>query len=280
MYIGQNIARIRKEQKITQEELGERVGVSNQAVSKWENGNASPDISLLPMIASALHVSLQELFESENVKTINKIAADDYPVFALDELRKSFFCHSRCRFLPGGKTEDEQLRYQREQLKNGEMLGCISNKNGAVVIRDGFAFIDTNFKDGDIWRFCTAEFGSILKALSDPSVRKTVAYIYAEGFKRSKTSHAVFSLTEIKESCDLTEEAAVSAVNLLLAAKIITGFGNKDKKIVYSASFSKLLYVTEILRLAEMLYEEEVWLVVRDSSVITDYSFEACADQK
>jgi len=77
------------------------------------------------MIASALHVSLQELFESENVNLPQKVTADDYPAFAFDELHKSFFVNSSCRFLPGGQTENEQFECQKKMLKNGEMLGCI-----------------------------------------------------------------------------------------------------------------------------------------------------------
>ena len=277
MYIGQNIARIRKEQKITQEELGERVGVSNQAVSKWENGNTSPDISLLPMIASALRVSLQELFESDNV-TSKKVTADDYPGFVFDELHKSFFVNSACRFLPGGKTDGEQFEYQKSILKNGEMLGCISNKSGAVVIKDEFAFIDTKYKE-DVEDVFSVENASIIKRLSEPNVRKVLASVYSDGFKRSKNSHAEFSLPEITESCSLSEEATLDALNALSGIRIISSYQDKDKKTVYTFSVQKLLYALEIFRLAQMLLNEEVWLVIRDSSMISDYAFEACKKQ-
>ena len=56
-----NLRRIRKEKKITQEQLAEFVGVSPQAVSKWEM-NSFPDASLLPKIAEKLEVSIDELF--------------------------------------------------------------------------------------------------------------------------------------------------------------------------------------------------------------------------
>ena len=177
--------------------LGERVGVSNQAVSKWENGNTSPDISLLPMIASALNVTLQELFESDNDKIIKKITADDYPAFAFDELHKSFFINSTCRFLPGGQTESKQFDYQKNMLKNGDMLGCISNKSGAVVIKDEFAFIDTKYKESGEDVF-SVENASIIKWLSEPNVRKVLASVYSDGFKRSKNSHAELSLPDNK----------------------------------------------------------------------------------
>ena len=59
--IGANIAKFRKEKKITQEQLASFVNVSAQAVSKWENGGM-PDCELLPKIADCLQVSIDALF--------------------------------------------------------------------------------------------------------------------------------------------------------------------------------------------------------------------------
>jgi transcriptional regulator with XRE-family HTH domain len=70
--IGQTILHLRKEKSITQEQLGIMIGVSAGAVSKWETGNSTPDISLLAPLARALNTSLdillsfqQELSETE-----------------------------------------------------------------------------------------------------------------------------------------------------------------------------------------------------------------------
>ncbi len=62
--IGEKIAKYRKEKGYTQEQLGELVGVSGQAVSKWENGGV-PDTYLLPTISKALDVSIDALFDVE-----------------------------------------------------------------------------------------------------------------------------------------------------------------------------------------------------------------------
>lgn len=59
--LGLNIARYRKEQNITQQELANRLNISYQAVSKWENGQTSPDLYLLPSIADILNVSIDRL---------------------------------------------------------------------------------------------------------------------------------------------------------------------------------------------------------------------------
>jgi transcriptional regulator with XRE-family HTH domain len=59
--MGKRIMQLRKEKGYTQEQLAEKVGVSAQAVSKWENDVSCPDISILPQIAEVLGVSTDEL---------------------------------------------------------------------------------------------------------------------------------------------------------------------------------------------------------------------------
>ena len=60
--IGERIAYYRRLSAMTQEELAERLNVSAQAVSKWEQKINSPDIMLLPEIADVFNVNIDELF--------------------------------------------------------------------------------------------------------------------------------------------------------------------------------------------------------------------------
>ena len=60
---GKFIAELRKEKGMTQEQLGERLGVNSRSVSRWENGHGMPDISLLLTLADVLGVTVQELLE-------------------------------------------------------------------------------------------------------------------------------------------------------------------------------------------------------------------------
>lgn len=66
--IGTQIAALRRQRGMTQEQLGSQVGVSAQAVSKWENGGA-PDVELLPALADRLGVSIDTLFGREQRET-------------------------------------------------------------------------------------------------------------------------------------------------------------------------------------------------------------------
>ena len=63
--IGEKICELRKSLSLTQEKLGEQLGISNQAVSKWENGDAMPDILILPKLCEILGITIDALFEAE-----------------------------------------------------------------------------------------------------------------------------------------------------------------------------------------------------------------------
>lgn len=63
--LGKRIATRRREKGMKQDELAERLGVSPQAVSKWENDQTCPDISLLPSLAKILGVSIDELLSGK-----------------------------------------------------------------------------------------------------------------------------------------------------------------------------------------------------------------------
>ncbi|MCL2774538.1 MAG: DUF2807 domain-containing protein [Oscillospiraceae bacterium] len=59
---GERIAVLRKNKNMTQDELAQRLGVTSQAVSKWENSLSYPDIEIIPTICSILEVSLDDIF--------------------------------------------------------------------------------------------------------------------------------------------------------------------------------------------------------------------------
>jgi transcriptional regulator with XRE-family HTH domain len=65
--IGQFIKERRKEKKLTQEELADKLRVSNRTISKWENGNSIPDYSIINDLCTALDVSINELLSGERV---------------------------------------------------------------------------------------------------------------------------------------------------------------------------------------------------------------------
>lgn len=63
--LGKKINQLRKEKGLTQDYISERLGVSPQAVSKWENDISYPDITLLPELAKILEVTVDELLSDK-----------------------------------------------------------------------------------------------------------------------------------------------------------------------------------------------------------------------
>lgn len=71
--LGEKIRSLRKGKNISQEVLAQYLGISFQAVSKWENGDSLPDVELIPAIASFFDVSTDELFDFNRLETAEKI---------------------------------------------------------------------------------------------------------------------------------------------------------------------------------------------------------------
>ena len=79
MNIGNNIKQLRLRKNLTQDQVAEKLGVSYQAVSKWENNANTPDIALLPEIADLFGVSIDALFSDDPIdhSDIHSFMKDD-----------------------------------------------------------------------------------------------------------------------------------------------------------------------------------------------------------
>ena len=91
MMLGKQIAYYRKEWGLTQEALANRLGVTNQAVSKWESDQSCPDVQLLPALADIFHISMDALFGREAVQPV----IDDLPWGDDEALRAVFYIGRR-----------------------------------------------------------------------------------------------------------------------------------------------------------------------------------------
>ena len=77
----------RKEQNLTQEQLAERLGVSNKTISKWETGNCMPDYAVVKNLCEELRVSVSELMDGEESDDKSVRVYDDEQI--LDLLRRT-----------------------------------------------------------------------------------------------------------------------------------------------------------------------------------------------
>lgn len=94
--IGEFIAKCRKEKELTQQELADKLGVTDKAISKWENGRCLMDISLLKPLSECLDVSIVELingekFENEDVSKKSGEAVQKTLSYAKKKIKKNRF---------------------------------------------------------------------------------------------------------------------------------------------------------------------------------------------
>lgn len=75
--IGKRISEYRKKKNLKQDELAEMLGVSPQAVSKWENDLSCPDISLLPELSRILEVSIDEIVQGKKEEPLVSILPEE-----------------------------------------------------------------------------------------------------------------------------------------------------------------------------------------------------------
>lgn len=74
IHMGKKIRQLRKRMNLSQEVLAQVLGVSFQAVSKWENGTAMPDVAMIPALASFFGVSTDDLFDFNRMEQERKVA--------------------------------------------------------------------------------------------------------------------------------------------------------------------------------------------------------------
>ena len=88
--IGQFIATKRREQNLTQEQLAEKIGVSNKTVSRWETGKTMPEYSIVEPLCEALNVSVSELIAGKESEEKNSLQ-DDISLlsYKVEQLEKS-----------------------------------------------------------------------------------------------------------------------------------------------------------------------------------------------
>ena len=81
--IGKFIAHKRKEKNLTQEQLAEKLGVSNKTVSKWETGKCMPDYSVIKNLCDELEITVAELMDGEDAEQKSVRAYDDEQIMDL-----------------------------------------------------------------------------------------------------------------------------------------------------------------------------------------------------
>ena len=135
MNIGNNIAALRKEKGITQEELSNILGVSAQAVSKWENNSSCPDVALLPDIADYFGVTVDALLRAQG----DEITSVQPQVNTSSQAQNNFTKNVSIKIVQqNGKTNNIKIpfKFAKIGLNIGNIFGLdkeIADKIGALI---------------------------------------------------------------------------------------------------------------------------------------------------
>ncbi len=159
MTIGKRIALYRRQKNLKQEDLANALGVSPQAVSKWENDQTCPDISLLPQLAQLLGVTTDELLSGkENLPTVQVLPPEKRKSLNEMMLRISVDSHEGDRVrvnLPLSLVEIAlEMGMELPQVNGNEALKGIDLKQILELVRQGAVgnLVEVDSSEGDIVR--------------------------------------------------------------------------------------------------------------------------------
>ena len=151
MKLNENIAALRKKKGLTQEELAQVFGVTNQAVSKWESSQSCPDVALLPKIAAFFGVSVDALMGVEPSLTRIVSAVEDYvapedkPYFPDEKIWEASVAAFAGWFCRWEKVEEEPEDIQKASYPgNGTAFWAYGTDGGGLLYPPGmFVFTST-----------------------------------------------------------------------------------------------------------------------------------------
>ncbi len=222
MRLSENIKRLRLEKNLTQEQLAEKLGVSAQAVSKWETSDTYPDGTLLVPLARELDVSLDTLFGNDSVsmadvsRRILSLIHDTDAKERFHTARDIGWQIERGLFNCGMEIDKQ---YDPEEIKKRHDASYILDDTGFTVISNGKEPFFSVFPEPE------EGFGHFLKdkedlqkifaALSHPDTMNALICLY------KKTENYVFESAVLAAECGIEKEKMDPVLDDLILLKIL-----------------------------------------------------------
>ena len=256
--IGKQIALLRKERGIKQEELANYVGVSTQAVSKWENGGV-PDTELLPKIADFFSVSVDSLFgrsitnyndlQTALMKKISETPAEQ-------QLRQVFECcwnMERALFDNSPAADAALERYEQKLEPNEQRYSAIERDNGftrmGLANRSQYFLIVPDAADCNAAYFNGIDYPTFFKALSDKDVFNACVLLNKREYKKA------FTPLLFMKNLEVSPEKANEIIDVLLQYKLISSsqieMDDETQTVYYfrptSSFIALLIFAREII---------------------------------
>lgn len=185
--LNEKIAFLRKQNGLTQEEVANKLGVTNQAVSKWELSQSCPDIELLPKLAHIFNVSVDKLLGNEKKTDFEELISTIRSFFANLPNNEAFFYSYRIasilhetaitdgykKYLPW----KEGRSYSIEDIKSLGTSVC-SDSEGSAVMTNECVFFSLGKAYVPVSSAEIRETAIILDKLSDRTVLKVMFTLY------------------------------------------------------------------------------------------------------
>ncbi len=245
------LKRIRKEKAVTQEQLADAVGVSPQAVSKWEI-SSFPDAQLLPDIAAFLGVTIDELYGRipEKEISMNQKTVDYFRSMPQDERIPKMF--ELCRAaLMGTMGCDEYAKISESILKakDWESHSQIIKENGWMQSRlnenlQYFLLMPQPENGYDELLAYQEEVTDLFRFLSDPDSLRAMYYL--TGQRRT----LFFTANALGRELDISAENAQSIIDAMVKLKFVfdadlnNGSGKTQKVYQYTADCHFVAFMT------------------------------------
>lgn len=166
--LGEKIKSLRKQKNISQEVFAGYLGVSFQAVSKWENGNTMPDVTMIPAIASFFGVSTDELF--------------DFNLFEIEKQVDSI-CHEAYKYRCTDREKSERIL--REGLKRFP--------GNDIILNNLLYTLDYKTRADEVITICK----SLIESTGDDSVKYDACRILATCYKENGQTDLIKPTLEI-----------------------------------------------------------------------------------
>ena len=253
MSLSGNIKRLRLKKNLTQEQLATKLGVSAQAVSKWETSETYPDGALLIPLANALEVSLDELFGNELV-TMADISSKIVKLIHNTEPKERFNVARDIgwqieRGLFNCRMEIEK-KYDPNEIKNQKNASYILDDNGFTIVSNGkepfFSVFPQPAEGYGHFLNDKDDLQKIFAALSHTSTMTALIYLY------HKNENYVFESAVLERDCEIANDQINAVIDNLLTLKLIwkqeLTINGEDRVLYYSRPSHKLLAVLLMTR--------------------------------
>lgn len=214
--VGAMIAKLRKEKSVTQEELALKVGVSSQAVSKWENGGM-PDAELLPKIADFFEVSIDTLFDRnfKDQQDITRAIAAQFADKNEEEMISTMFrlCWEMEKALFGGANGKSLEEIQQSIGAEDQTYSSILCDSGFTRVGIGnrlpYFLLVPEPRDKDRAFFEGIDYPAFFKDFSDPKVFQAMVML-------NKRKHdKAFTTNLLVKHLDVDKESATEIIRIL-----------------------------------------------------------------